>query len=188
MEEPVLLAQVATGDPAAVRRCIDRYGGLVWALARRLLHSQAEAEDAVQEVFVEIWKNAWKYDPSVASETAFIAMLARRRLIDRRRRLTRRQDRDALPESAAAPEPPLKADPEEAAAAATAIEQLSTEQRRCLRLSIYEGLSHEKIAASTGLPLGTVKTHVRRGLIRIRQILAGDPAGGTAQPGTGVAS
>jgi RNA polymerase sigma-70 factor (ECF subfamily) len=157
--------------------------GSSWALARRLLNNQAEAEDAVQEVFVEIWKNAWKYDPTVASETAFVAMLARRRLIDRRR-LSRRQERDTLPESSPAPDPTPVADPEEAAAAATAIEQLSAEQRRCLRLSIYEGLSHEKIAVSTGLPLGTVKTHVRRGLIRIREILAGEGQ----RPETGVAS
>lgn len=172
MEEPGLLARVAAGEPAAVQRCIERYGGLIWSLARRLLHSQAEAEDAVQEIFVEVWKNAWKYDAAVASETAFIAMLARRRLIDRRRKLDRRHDRGALPETPPAGEAPQRADPEEARAAAAALGQLSDEQRRCLRLSVYEGLSHEKIAASTGLPLGTVKTHVRRGLIRIRQLLA----------------
>lgn len=179
MEEAGLLARVATGEPAAVRECIDRFGGLIWSLARRLLHSQAEAEDAVQEIFVEVWRNAWKYDASVASETAFIAMLARRRLIDRRRRIDRRHDRGALPEAPEAPPAPARADPDEARSAAAALGQLSDEQRRCLRLSVYEGLSHEKIAASTGLPLGTVKTHVRRGLIRIRQLLAdtsADPA------------
>jgi RNA polymerase sigma factor (sigma-70 family) len=179
VDEPVLLARVASGQPGAVQECIDRYGGLIWSLARRLIHTQAEAEDAVQEIFVEIWRNAWKYDASVASETAFVAMLARRRLIDRRRRLDRRHDKDPLPEAAPAT-PPRGLDvasTEEAASAARALEQLSTEQRRCLRLSVYEGLSHEKIAASTGLPLGTVKTHVRRGLIKIRQTLGIEGSG-----------
>jgi len=168
-----LLSRVASNDPHAVQECIDRFGGLVWSLARRLLGSQAEAEDAVQEIFTEIWRNAWKYDESVASETAFVAMIARRRLIDRRRKLDRRHDRGAMPEgvaddSVAAPGASVS---EEAAKAAEALSLLSSEQRRCLRLSVYEGLSHELIATSTGMPLGTVKTHVRRGLMKIRELL-----------------
>lgn len=173
-----LLRRVAAGDESAVQACIDRFGGLVWSLARRLLPTAADLDDAVQEVFVEVWRNAYKYDEGVASETAFVAMLARRRLIDRRRRLERRHDRDQLPDSAAddATATPVGLGlAEEARAAADAFEQLSSEQRRCLRLSVYEGLSHEKIAASTGLPLGTVKTHVRRGLIKIRQLLGVGP-------------
>jgi RNA polymerase sigma-70 factor (ECF subfamily) len=176
LDSPNLLARVALGEQTAVRECLDRYGGLIWSLARRLLHTHAEAEDAVHEVFIEVWKNAWKYDATVASETAFVAMLARRRLIDRRRRLDRRHDKDPLPETSAAPAPTTSFDlstSEEARAAAAAFEDLSDEQRRCLRLSVYEGLTHDKIAASTGLPLGTVKTHVRRGLIRIRAMLGG---------------
>ena len=178
MDSPNLLARVAQGEQSAVRECLDRYGGLVWSLARRLLHTHAEAEDAVHEVFIEVWKNAWKYDGSVASETAFVAMLARRRLIDRRRRLDRRRDKETLPETSAAPASTSTFDlsaSEESQAAAAAFEELSDEQRRCLRLSVYEGLTHDKIAASTGLPLGTVKTHVRRGLIRIRAMLGGKP-------------
>lgn len=181
--DSIILARVAQGDPGAVRECIDRYGGLIWSLARRLLHTQAEAEDAVQEIFVEIWKNAGKYDPMVASETAFVAMLARRRLIDRRRKLDRRQDKAPLPDSASEPvqNAAWEAAPEEAIAAGAAMEQLTDEQRRCLRLSVYEGLSHEKIAVSTGLPLGTVKTHVRRGLIKIRQLLGGGSGGAAGE-------
>lgn len=184
LESPNLLARVALGESSAVRECLDRYGGLVWSLARRLLHTHAEAEDAVHEVFIEVWKNAWKYDRTVASETAFVAMLARRRLIDRRRRLDRRHDKDPLPETSAAPTVVPTFDlsaSEDARAAAAAFEELSDEQRRCLRLSVYEGLTHDKIAESTGLPLGTVKTHVRRGLIRIRAILGGPPPSGLAK-------
>ena len=169
-----LLPRVAAGEAAAVRECIDRYGGLVWSLARRMLYASGEVDDAVQEVFVEIWRNAGKFRAEIASETAFVGMIARRRLIDRRRRLDRRQDKSTLPEQAEAPagvvgERAIVS--EEARAAAGVFEQLAPEQQRCLRLAVYEGLSHEKIAAATGLPLGTVKTHVRRGLIRIREVL-----------------
>ncbi|MCC6678838.1 MAG: sigma-70 family RNA polymerase sigma factor [Phycisphaerales bacterium] len=179
-----LLQRVAAGDRAAVRECIDRFGGLVWSLARRGGFSDAEAEDAVQEIFVELWRFADRYDPAVASEAAFVAMISRRRLIDRRRRLSRRPDQQALPESG-----PGAADAgfegaqtsEEARRAARAMEQLAPDQQRVLRLSIMHGLSHEKIATALNMPLGTVKTHARRGLSRVREMLGAvaRPAGGT---------
>lgn len=169
---PPLLPRVATGDEQAVRECIDRFGGLIWSLARRMV--PREAEDAVQEIFVEIWKNAYRYDASVASETAFVAMIARRRLIDRRRRLERRPEESALMDDGPARDEGLRPPSElseDAQRATAALNQLSSEQQRVLRLSIYRGLSHERIATVTGLPLGTVKTHARRGLMRIRDIL-----------------
>ncbi len=182
----LVLQRVASGEAGAVRECIDRFGGLVWSLARRMTYTEAEADDAAQEIFVEIWKNAGRYDQRVASETAFVAMIARRRLIDRRRKRDRQLDRQPLPEVAPAT-PDLASDRssmvEEARRATDAIELLSAEQQRVLRLSIFQGLSHEKIATSTGLPMGTVKTHARRGLMKLREILAaqGDPTR-SAQP------
>lgn len=176
-----VLQRVAAGDANAVRECIDRFGGLVWSLARRMTYSEAEADDAVQEIFVEVWKNAGRYDLNVASETAFVAMIARRRLIDRRRKRDRQLDRQSLPEtSPAAPEtdPDRTSTIEEARRAAEAIGLLSSEQQRVLRLSIFQGLSHEKIATSTGLPMGTVKTHARRGLMKLREILGSPNAAG----------
>ena len=170
----LLLPNVAKGEPDAVRACIDRFGGLVWSLARRMCPTDAQAEDAVQEIFVEIWKNAYRYDERVASETAFVAMLARRRLIDRRRREGRRLDKQVLADDAG----PAQADratpfddSDDVRKASDALTRLSDEQQRVLRLSIFQGLSHEKIATSTGLPLGTVKTHARRGLIKLRELL-----------------
>lgn len=174
---PSLLERTARGDAAAVRECIDRYGGLVWSIARRLMFTEAEAEDAVQEVFVEVWKHAGRYDPSIASETAFIAMIARRRLIDRRRRASRSVERESLDvhaEAAVAASWPLPEIADEALQAASALEKLSAEQQKVLRLSIYQGLSHERIARAIGLPLGTVKTHARRGLLKLRALL--DPS------------
>lgn len=179
-----ILQRVSTGDQPAVRECLDRYAGLVWSLARRFCFNQSEAEDAVQEIFLDVWKSAPRYDPAVASEATFIAMIARRRLIDRRRRASRQPDAETIARNL----PQIEQVPgrqteltEEAGTAARALESLRPEQQRVLRLSIYQGLSHEKIAEATGLPLGTVKTHVRRGLIRIREILSGSGASdGTA--------
>lgn len=170
-----LLQRVAGGDTQAMRECIDRYGGLVWSLARRTNPTETEAEDAVQDIFIDIWRSAGRFDPAVASETTFVAMIARRRLIDRRRRAGREPGREPIgdPEAAAgdghAPREDVR---EEASLASRALESLSPEQQRVLRLSIFQGLSHERIARATGIPLGTVKTHARRGLLRVREILA----------------
>jgi RNA polymerase sigma-70 factor (ECF subfamily) len=169
-----LLARVGAGDANAVRECLQRFGGLVWSLARRLSPSPSDAEDAVQEIFVDLWKSAKRFDPRAASEATFVAMIARRRLIDRLRSRRRRRE-DPLEEgaeaSALAESPPgeLAA---EAALAAKALAQLRPEQRQVLLLATIHGLSHEEIAKRTGLPLGTVKTHARRGLLRVREVLA----------------
>ncbi len=175
-----ILKRVSAGDSRAVQECIDRFGGLVWSLARRFIYSEAEAQDAVQEIFVEIWKSAGRYDPAVASEATFVSMIARRRLIDRRRSAKRRLDHEPLPETLppAPQENENRADvTEEARRALDAIKNLSPEQQRVLRLSICQGLSHEKIAAATGMPMGTVKTHARRGLIELRSLLGASTAG-----------
>lgn len=154
--------------------CIDRYGGLVWSLTRQAGFAAAEAEDAAQEIFVELWRNADRYDPAVASESVFVAMIARRRLIDRRRRQSRRPEQFMTPEmlsaqSARALSHPLTSD--EALRASRAIDQLASDQQKVLRLSIVHGLSHERISTALNMPLGTVKTHARRGLARVREML-----------------
>ena len=173
-----LLQRVAAGDTGAVAECVDTFGGLVWSLARRLLNCPSEAEDAVQEVFIELWKNASRFDPSIASETTFVAMIARRRLIDRQRRHARRPEGapvaiEDLPLSA--PEEPGQLEVQDEAAKAVAVlEQLKPEQRNVLRLAVCHGWPHQAIADRLGLPLGTVKTHVRRGLIKVREELAAE--------------
>ena len=193
-EQP-LLRRIAAGDKGAVRGCLERYGGLVWSLARRLSTTEADAEDAVQEIFLDVWKSAARFDPEVASEVTFVAMIARRRLIDRRRKEGRRPASELLNEQA----PPVGAvaeDPEDApgapslrsedvALARRALAQLSEDQQRVLQLSIFHGQSHDKISRTTGMPMGTVKTHARRGLIRIREIIEAERAKGTAGAGTG---
>jgi RNA polymerase sigma-70 factor (ECF subfamily) len=173
-EEPSILARVAAGDASAPAECIARFSGLVWSLARRLCSSPADAEDAVQEIFIDLWKSAARFDPSIASETTFVAMIARRRLIDRGRRKMRRPEVPQIPETVEdvrerADETDLT---EQRAMAQLAFDQLRPEQQQVLTLAIHQGYSHEQIATATGMPLGTVKTHARRGLIKIRRILA----------------
>ncbi len=171
-----LLPAVARGDAAAVKACLDRYGALVWSLARRMCRSGADAEDAVQEIFVSVWKNASRFDPDKGSEVTFIATIARRRLIDRMRHAGRRPTPagidagggQAVSEDTVGAPAELR---EEVQIASRAMAELSEDQRRVLQMSIGHGLSHEKIAEATGIPLGTVKTHIRRGLIRVRGLL-----------------
>ena len=170
---PPLLPAVAAGDSQAVSDFLDRYKGLVWWLARQLL-TESEAEDAVQEVFVELWSNADRYDPAKSSEAAFVSMVARRRFIDRRRRAGRRPvetpletvERERSDRGSAAIEACA-----EASLAKEAIGQLEEKERDVLSQAIFLGLSHSEIAGRTGLPLGTVKTYVRRGLSRVRDAL-----------------
>jgi RNA polymerase sigma-70 factor (ECF subfamily) len=173
VSDPVL-PRIARGDQSAVRECLDRYGGLVWGLARRFLGNLADAEDAVQDVFVDLWKSAGRFDPALASEPTFVTLVARRRLIDGRRRTLRRPPAQPLPEAlpAGPPGPDRAETADEAARAAQALAGLRDEQKRMIHLAIYQGLTHEEIAERTGVPLGTVKTHIRRGLMKVREALA----------------
>lgn len=168
--EPELLPGVALGNTEAIRACIDRYGALIWGIARRFFGASADAEDAVQDAFLDLWRSAGRYDRTMASEPVFVAMIARRRFIDRKRRGQRRLDTE-----------PLGLDPvasgltmEQSAdvqRAKLVLDQLRPEQRQVLVLSTCHGMSHDEIARVTGMPLGTVKAHARRGLLRVREIL-----------------
>jgi len=169
-----ILQRVAAGDMAAMQACIDEYGGLVWSLARRFCAVPAQAEDAVQEVFIALWENAERFDPGKGAEVTFVAMIARRRLIDNGRRQQRRQRMLEAIEPTASPAAAQErlAILDDAHRARRALERLTPAQRDVLGLAIQQGLTHDEIAQTTGLPLGTVKTHARRGLIRVRELLA----------------
>jgi len=171
-----VLLRVARGDAAAFPACIDCFGPLVWTLARQVLANRSDAEEAVQEAFAEIWRVAARFDPSIASARSFVATIARRRLIDRGR-LRQRFDRDSggqLSETA----PAKSADPADAIAqdefgrtAMEEFERLRPEQQKVIRLSVHAGWTHERIAEHLGMPVGTVKTHLRRGLLELRDAL-----------------
>jgi RNA polymerase sigma-70 factor (ECF subfamily) len=187
MGTPTLLERIAEGDKSAVADFIDRYGGLVWSLARRFTSTESDAEDAVQDIFLDLWKSCKSYRPELASETTFTAMIARRRLIDRqRRRRLPLEASDALDSLASRAISAVAAveDSEEAERAAELLQSLPAEQCQAIKLAVYDGLSHTQIADVTGLSLGTVKSHIRRGFIKLREQIglapSRDSAGGVA--------
>ena len=178
MTDSVLL-KVAQGDQRAVRACIDEFGSLVWSIARRLTRTRADAEDAVQEIFTDLWRSASRFDPAQGSEKVFVATIARRRLIDRLRRISNQGTTASTEEldSLTWADPGVHAETcAEAQTAARAVMQLRPEQRQVLELGLLQGLSHAEIAESLNMPLGTVKTMMRRGLMQVREMMGVDVA------------
>lgn len=169
-----LLPRIAGGDERAVRDCVARYGALVWSLARRWTAESGDAEDAVQEIFIDLWKTAARYDSTRTSESGWVAMIARRRLIDRARRRERLPALESIPDDFdVASESERDLDREWRAEQARAVlRELPPAQRRMLELSLLHGRTHDEIARETETPLGTVKSHIRRGLQRARDLLA----------------
>jgi RNA polymerase sigma factor (sigma-70 family) len=172
-----ILDKVAAGNPGAVEQCLARYGGLIWSIARRLSPTTSDAEDAVQEIFVDLFRNAARFDPQrEPSEATFVAMVARRRLIDRHRKHARQVK--TIPIDATRPMPaaiPLNGIDlrDEVGRVRELLAQLSSEERQVLELIFFRGLSQTEAGEVLNMPLGTVKTHSRRGLLRLRELSAG---------------
>jgi RNA polymerase sigma-70 factor, ECF subfamily len=157
-------------------QCIDQFGGLVWSITRRYVRPDSEAEDVVQETFAELWAKADRFDRDRASASTFIGLIARRRSIDWLRRKQRRPELQPLPddfdEKITAPtEGAPRIDTETLHAA---LAQMPVEVRELFQLHFTRGFTHPEIAEKTGLPLGTVKTRLRRGLISMRALMRGD--------------
>lgn len=169
---PDLMGRLAAGDAAALAEFYDRYAGLVNALALRILRDGADAEDVVQEVFLQAWRQAERFDVGRGSPEAWLCTMARSRALDRlRKRVSRREDSDeAAPVSTAAPRN------EVALAVRKALASLTDDQRRALELAYYEGLTQSEIAARLEEPLGTVKTRMRTAMIRMREVLGPLPS------------
>ncbi|MEM9588899.1 MAG: sigma-70 family RNA polymerase sigma factor [Planctomycetota bacterium] len=170
-----ILSRVAAGDSDAVNECLQCYGGLVWSLAKRWSSSEGDAEDAVQEIFVELWRVAKKYRAELGSEMTFIATIARRRLIDRRRRQGSQPewvDVDLVAERLA---DESAGDPvelfDESQKAAACLEKLPERKRELIRLAVQLGETHRQIAQQLKLPVGTVKSSIRRGLLQLRECM-----------------
>ena len=173
-DSPGLLQRIAAGDENAVRECIDTYSGLVWSIARRFSRNTEDAADGVQDVFIDLWSAAARFDPTIAAEKTFVAMIARRRLIDRLRKLRRQPDFTGLEDAAVIPAEEQRDQVEireEAERVMDVMRTLKPEQQQILELAIHKGMTHRGIAEHLQLPLGTVKTHVRRGLMRVRELV-----------------
>jgi RNA polymerase sigma factor (sigma-70 family) len=172
-DEGVLL-QVAQGIEHAMDHCINKYGNLVWSIAQRYVKNRTSAEDVVQETFTDLWKTAKRYDPAIATECTFIGMLARRRAIDFARKESRRPQHESLPEvdsithASDQPTAAMRCDSQQVRAA---LEILPEDTRQIFSLHFDKGMTHPEIVEKTGLPLGTVKTRLRRGLIEVRNHL-----------------
>ena len=156
---------------------MDWYSGLVWTLARRFSENAADAEDASQEIFLEIWKSAARFDAALGTESLFVTTVARRRLIDRLRARKRRPRTEVYDEHEGANIVAAEGDAEapfftrEITSAKAALAALDAGERETLLLGIVEGMTHSEIATHTNRPLGTVKTQLRRGLEKLRRKL-----------------
>ncbi len=168
-----LLPRIAAGDELAVRECVERYGALIWSLVRRWSPDARDAEDAVQEVFVDLWRSASRYEVTRSTEAGWVAMVTRRRLIDRLRRRQRVVELEPLPDDfdVADDAPSDDAHDDRVDRARAVIRGLPEAQRTALELSLLHGRTHDEIAKAMNTPLGTVKSHIRRGLQRVRTLL-----------------
>jgi RNA polymerase sigma-70 factor (ECF subfamily) len=172
------LQRIASGDQAAAARLYDRHARPLYSLVLRILGNETEAEDVLQEVFEQAFRQASRYDTRRGVVAAWLLMIARSRAIDRlRARRTRVEARtgdvptldempDAQPDAASA-----LIDEEQSRLVRQALGALPLLQRMAIELAYYEGLSHAEIAERLEQPLGTVKTRIRLGLLKLRDVL-----------------
>lgn len=174
-----LLRRAALGHHDSLNEFHLRYSGVLQATAFRVLNNVRDAEEVVQEAFVQIWEKASVYDVQRGKPLTWAMTLTRNKAIDRLRRVQRRQRlQGELEEEAQIWERLVENDASDAAAAQetramvrNAVIQLSAEQRRAIELAFFNGLTQQEIAQKLDAPLGTVKARIRRGIIKLRQII-----------------
>jgi RNA polymerase sigma-70 factor, ECF subfamily len=172
------LARMANGDPDAVGELYDRLARPVYSIALRILRNSADAEDIVQDVFSQAWRQAARYDATRGTVAAWLLTLARSRAIDRLRSRRARPDDVAAELDPNIPDTGIAADlqiqsAQQVERVRAALEELPALQRIVLELAYYEGLTHVEIAERLEQPLGTVKTRIRQAMLRLRESLAG---------------
>jgi RNA polymerase sigma-70 factor (ECF subfamily) len=176
----MLMHRVAAGDEGAVAELYDRFGPLVYKVARQLLPTRAETDDAVQEVFVRLWKTADRYDPRRARLVTWVMLITRRHLIDRLRRSAVRPDTvafegDRCGSDTEQPEQ-MPQDDERNLGLRRRIADLPELQRVVIERAYLKGFTLREISEQLGAPLGTVKSALSRGLMRLRDRLQADQA------------
>ena len=176
-EDVALTAAFVAGDERALRSAYDRWGGLVHAFCVRSLASRADAEEATAQVFVNAWRGRHGFDAAKGSLPGWLLGIARRVVADICAAAAREQQlRDALEQSRPEQEVTSPDQLVDRLLVVDAMAQLRPEQRRAVGLAFYDGLTHQQVASTMGLPLGTTKTHIRRGLAVLRRRLEVDGA------------
>lgn len=180
-----LMAQVALGDRNAFRQLYDACAPTLFGVVLRILNRRDAAEDVVQDVFVSVWRLAGTYDAVASQPMTWLTTIARNRALDalRRQHSSRQLELDEAQEERFAETPDERSDPlglfEQATDALrirSCLGDLPAQQRQCLALAYYHGLSHGEMAEHLGSPLGSVKAWVRRGLERMKRCLDGAAA------------
>jgi RNA polymerase sigma-70 factor (ECF subfamily) len=170
-DDAALLAQVQRGDEQAMAALFDRYSKIVYSVALRVLRDPAAAEDVLQEIFMQIWRNPTSFIATRGSLGGWLAVVSRNRSIDA---LRRKRPTEQVEEMALASNYNLADEAERNSLMEKArgvIHLLPMEQRKTLEMAFFDGLTHSEIAEMTGDPLGTVKTRIRSGLTTLRKAL-----------------
>ncbi len=169
--DDALAERLRAGDETALREAYDRHGRAVLYLAQRLLGNRADAEDVTQVTFVAAWTGRDGFDPQRGTILGWLLGITRRKVVDRMRSAAREQ-RVTATVQAQHPAPDAAESPErivDRLVVADELGRLPEEQRRTLELAFFDDLTHPQIAAVTGIPLGTVKSHIRRGMANLRR-------------------
>jgi RNA polymerase sigma-70 factor (ECF subfamily) len=185
LDDEALIQAIARGQSAALGVLYDRYGRLVFSLAYRILNDDGAAEEVTQEVFLQIWTKAGTFQSGLGKVSTWLTSVTRHRAIDdlRRKRIRPEGHRVEWDPSEGGDDPqwadPLNVPAQvelsiQNSAIRLAITQLPKDQQQALALAFFYGLSHQEIANTTGEPLGTVKTRIRLGMQKLRQML--DPS------------
>jgi len=175
-----LLERVSQGDQEAFAGLYDATSPRVFGLVLRILRDRAQAEEVVQEVFLQVWREAPAFDGARGSALAWMLTLAHRRAVDRVRSASAQSRREVVYESrhATAPYDTTSEKVEsrwEANTVRLALGRLDDPQREAIELAYFEGLTHREVSERLGLPLGTAKTRIRDGLRKLRQQMGGVP-------------
>jgi RNA polymerase sigma-70 factor, ECF subfamily len=171
-----LLERAGAGDRAAFAELYDAVVTRVFGLARRVVRDPAQAEEVAQEVMVDVWRHAPRFDPALGSALSWILAITHRRAVDRVRseEAARRRTRDvAILEPTVAHEPAGEAaeTSDSVGRVRAALEGLTDLQRQAIELAYFDGLTYRQVAETLGTPLGTVKTRIRDGMLRLRPVL-----------------